>query len=458
MPYLNDIDAEEQRKKQEAQGGPQAIAGQSSVINGSSSQQPGGQKESGSYTNLNQYLEANKDQAASMGAKIANDVSTQGVKSTEGINNFRQTAAPEVKAYDPSSVYQNVITLQDSDKAAYKTAKAGYQGPQAASEVEGWGDLQKNVSKVNTQAQNAATDTGRQSLLQETYARPQYTQGQKNLDSMLLGRSPESKQQLEEVHQDFGGISKLLDEANSEVGNRINNNIKTGYANQQAIAAGDVQAKKSLLDPITARAAQMNQENSGLISRITGDLSDDVLSQETLDRLGLTEGQKLYGANLSSYLRPDQTTVGLDNAATAEERARYAALTALIDGQAGQAITANGKQINPISFDRARFDADQAAREAELNRIFADTNFTGSGSWEDEILGTVIGSASGNVANYLKDPNSITSSVTNGGLRMDPNQQERSIQNSQAIARQNLFDQINAFLEEQKYNRTIKKG
>lgn len=424
-------------------------------------------KETGSgakFANIQGYLDANKSQGEEMGQKIASDVNTNAADATQKVTDF-ETKAPEIQAYDPNEAFKNVTTLSDSDKAAYNQAKAGYQGPQTVDKIDGYGDTQSAVSRATQQVANAGNDAGQMQLLKDTYNRPQYTGGENALDQTILHNAPGARQGFEDLTNKYSKLGNMFDIAAQDVGGKINQSISTGLANQNAIATGEVNAKSSLLDPIRQRAAQVNQGNEQAISDINADISDDTLSDQTRAALGLDEGQHLYDLNLASYLSPDHTQSNINNVANADERAKYAALTSLIDGQAGNEITADGKAINPVSFDRANFDKDYAARKAEADRLAAATNLSQRQTYESTI-GDDLGvtktwddpytTANMNISDYLagkRDPTYANNYFNFTG----PEEVARQAQ-AQAQAKNSLFAQIEQWLADNKISRTIKKG
>lgn len=461
MPYINKPDDEELKKQQEAQAGnPTSISGQSAVLSTDAPSNKGGAKESGSYTNLNQYLDANKQSADIMGANIADKVQTN-AESAKAKTQQLGSAVSEVKEFDPTNIYSNITSLSEDDKQRYKTAKQGYAGPQSLGDVSGYADAQKQVSKAYQDVSNAGNEQGQRQLLKDNYARPTYSQGQNSLDQMLLQNSAGSKQRFENLTSNYSGINKDFENASQSLGNRITNNITTGNANQQRISAGDVQARKNLIDPIQARAAAMNSNNAALAGRVYNDIADDTLAQETIDQLGLAEGTNLYGTNLANYLTQDLSNVGLDNAANAEERAKYAALTSLIDGKQGTEITAEGRQIKPVSFDAQRFATDQAKQKAELDALLAATDMSAVGEYGDEYkAGKYTTTANANVARYLANKDDIQHNTRlTGGMNLGGGS-GYGTDAGYAVdaAKANLYKKIDDFLNQNNYNRKIKKG
>lgn len=316
------------------------------------------------FANIQEYLNANQSQGNEMGQKIAGNVANEADDATTKVQGVA-AAAPTVKAYDPTDVYNNVTNLTDAQKAEYNAQKAGYQGPQTIDKIQGFGDAQTAANKAVTDVTNAGNEAGQRTLLRDTYARPQYSNGENSLDQALLQSSPTSKTAFENLNQKYGGLGDLFNTTSTNIGNQLNSNITQGLANQQAINTGDTSAQKALLDPITARAAQANTDNAAQYNAFQNDLkAGDNLSDNELSALGLANGQHLYDLNLSNYFTPNQTQAGVNNVASADERAKYAALTGLINGTPGDQITADGKAINPYSVNTDQLQKDLTASDA----------------------------------------------------------------------------------------------
>lgn len=374
MPYIqNQLSEEEKKKQQEAQNGIN-ISGQSTSFNQSQNNQPQvpkPQAKSGSWVNLNQYLDANKENATQMGQNIANKVADNATQAKSSLESFKSQAPGVVNQVNTDNYFANPDANKKSEYATMKNT-GGYSGPDSVDKVTGYSDTQSKVKKADEQVNALNSESGRFNLLQDTYNRPQYSQGMKKLDNVLLQKNDESKQAMNQVNEKFKGILDLFNTESTNMGNQINSNIQTAAQNKNAILAAEAKAKNDLINPIQARANQLNQSNPELINRINSDLSDDTLSDETLGLLGLSSGQNLYDLNLNSYVNPNYTQVGLDNAATAEERAKYAALASMIDDPTMTQITSEGKAIKPVSFNKEQFDKDFGAKQAEYNKALQD--------------------------------------------------------------------------------------
>ncbi len=343
----------------------------------------GGKDQNGSgdkFANIQSYLDVNKDQGNQMGQKIQGDI-TQNAETAKTDVNSLASKAPQVQAYDPNAAYNNVLNLSDADKQQYNTAKAGYKGPQTVDQVDGYGDTQKAVSKASAQVQNAGSEQGQRQLLKDAYQRPSYTGGENALDQTIVQNSPDAKKGYEDLRQKYSGLSSMFDNTAQDVGSKINTSIGNGLANQQAIAKGEAQVVPGLLNPIQQRASDQNKYNQSVIGSLNNDIGHDTMSGDTISRLGLNDGQNLYDLNLSKYLNVDGTQVGVNNAATADERAKYAALTNLIDGKNGDAITSDGKAINPYTFNKDQFDKDFAAKDSNAKTAKQRADETDQAAW-----------------------------------------------------------------------------
>lgn len=373
MPFAAPTATDDDLEKSKDKNGAVNISGESSTFSTGVPGQDAGsgseKTENGSgakFANIQSYLDANQSQGDQMGQKIQGTVDSSAQDATQKVNDF-QSKAPTVAAYDPSAAYKNITNLSDQDKATYNQNKQGYQGPTSLDKVDGYDDTQKSVSKASTQVGQAGNESGQRQLLKDTYGRPQYTAGENALDQSIVQNSPNSRKGFEDLTQKYSGLSDMFNNAAQSVGKSVNAAQSQGLANQQAIASGEVAARSGLLDPIKQRAADLAASNSKRISDVTNDVSDDTLSADTLSTLGLNEGQNLYNLNLSKYLTTNQTPVGVNNAANADERSRYAALTNLIDGKAGNEITADGQAISPLSFNQDKFKTDLAGTKGEYD-------------------------------------------------------------------------------------------
>ena len=459
MPYLPYSVLDEQRKKAEANGQVN-ISGTSTSVNQAAQNvaAPKPVSSSGSWTNLNQFLDANKDQANEMGSQIVNGVQTVAENAKNSIDSFAAEKS-NLGAVDTNRYLGDPTKNTDNDIKDYQNLKlnGGYTGPDDITGTKNFADASKYTTDAFQKVQNAGTEEGRIQLLQDQYKRPTYTRGSQVLDSVLLQGNTQSKQSLNDINQKYSGLQGLLDSTAADVGNSINGSKKQAFNNKNSILKDEASAWDNLVNPIKQRATDQNANNKGVINRVSGDITDNILNDESLNLLGLTTGQRIYDMNIGNYLTTDNTQVGLDNAANADERVKYLALQKLANDSSRTELTANGKQINAVKFDKARFDSDNAAKAAELANLFQKTGLTGSGGFENDGF-NLAGSASANIADYLARGDAAINygySVDGAGRAGISGQQGVDVQN---LSKANLLQQLNDFLNQQNYNRTIQKG
>jgi len=393
MPYAPNYMMDEEQKKKAAEGGGVNISGVggSDFSTGVPGQEAGtaskDKKSSGQYANIQSYLDANKYQADTMGSTIAGNVENKAQDATNKINSF-QAKAPEVKAYDPNEAYKNLGSLTDEQKNTYRAQKdtGGYSGPATVDQVEGYGDTQKAASEASGLVKNTGNEYGQQQLLKDTYKRPDYTAGQNKLDQVLLQNSPGSKAALQNVSNKYAGLDSLFNDANTKVGDSIKTATGQALANKQAITTAEKDQWDNLINPISERAKQQTAANQALIDRANADFYDgnDTLSEELLAQLGLSEGQNLFNLNLDlgGYLKTDATPVGMDNAATADERSKYQALADLVSDKSRTQLTKDGKAINAISLNKDKFNKDYQAQSDAYNSAYAQSTADAQGKMD----------------------------------------------------------------------------
>lgn len=486
MPYAAKFNYDDPNKPQNVSGtqGAEAVG-----IPGQESSKP--QKGSGQYANIQSYLEANKDQGAQMGEKVAGDVESKATDAQGRVSAF-QSVAPKVNAYDPNEAYSRLNNLDDETKTQYNTAKAGYKGPDSVEQIGGYTDAAKASQEAYQKVKNAGNELGQQELLKQSYARPQYSAGENRLDQVLLQNAPGSKQKLEGLSQKYAGLDNLFKNASESAGNQLAEAKRQALLNQQAIQTGEESQWKGLIDPIKARADQMNIDNPALVNRITQDASDEILSKEALEKLGLNVGQRTYGLNLQNYLNPNIRQLGLSDAATAEERAKFQALNALTG--AGRSDIGEAEAYNPLSFDRARFDQDFTAADKAFRERARQQNFstTIDGNELDFGNGPITGQFTGEISlmdflnqnegrDYLSGDyrNFILPESTNVGYvpasdgEIDTGRFEgadggkiggsdpvvdKSLESANNRVKEQLYNQIRNYLNSQNYGTAIKEG
>lgn len=197
---------------------------------------PKGPSQSGAYTNLQSYLDVNKEQSAALGADVGNKVKQAG---TDARNQMQNASDSFKKQVDDASLANRDTAVQEAKdlvNTGYNQVYGGnytddqlnrfkdigtasYQGPSSYTTAKAYdndgnesGDLysttQQKINKANQYSDATTSDAGRLTLLQEMYAKPTYSRGQQSLDNLFLGTSAEGRQALDEARVANQGLDE----------------------------------------------------------------------------------------------------------------------------------------------------------------------------------------------------------------------------------------------------------
>lgn len=490
MPYLNQDEDELKKQQEQAAAGPQSISGQSAVLSTDAPSKQGGAKDSGSFTNLNQYLEANKNNAAQMGTKIASDITGQGQTARTGIQDtsteFNQLADQGTLANldkapgEAQNIVQQARTgaksgqIDQNQMSRFgEIANAQYKGPQDLTGTTKYANTAQQYEKAQQAAKNASSDEGRFSLLKDAYARPTYSQGQQNLDNLLITGNQQAKQNIQSAASglgDLGGMwSGAQDAASKLAAQRTadTNAAREGSrANALAARTGRNAEVKSDLDKQQADwANEYNQYKDLLGAYKGGDLN---LTRQQADRLDLNDsGQGIYnllnGTQPESYLNLKAFD---ENKVVSQDQ--FAQLKALdqLSSQFGspnmskftdenQAGTLNAQNAFDASgFGRAATNANEAfAQYARENRGVGYGTKTESRNEGRAAQVNMLASQA--LADYLGGKGNVTTQML-GSEQLDTAEGRRSYDAAMASAKGAMYERLQAMLNEQGYQNRVR--
>ncbi|MBL7672501.1 MAG: hypothetical protein JNM39_18635 [Bdellovibrionaceae bacterium] len=513
MPYLNEPTEEELQKQQN-------ISGQSSVVNTEAPTKAGGPQASGSFTNLNQYLDANKENAVQLGQGVAGHIENQGNEARTGIQNteadFNQLAdkgtlkdldkAPEEAQNiikQASTGTKNAQVNQAQTSRFGEIANATYKGPKDLTGSSYYNDTNQKYQKAQEAKQNASSDEGRFSLLKSAYARPTYSQGQQNLDNLLLTGNNQAKTTVQSAANGLSDLEGKWTGAQTNAANlatkrqadtnaaraQSRTNALQAQFNRNAEVDSDLDAKQANW------ANEYNQYKDLLGAYKGGDLN---LTRQQADRLALKDsGQGIYnllnGTQPESYL--DLQAFDANKVIGQDQFAQLAALDKLTNQFSSPAMSrfTDESQAGTLdatkAFNASRFG--QAANQAETG--FQDwarnTNTEAYGSdtqnWEENSFnkGSEARSsrATGNVKGFLDGAgfslngvdqvmggssgqvllpiNEVLSGITFGALGQGGARDGAALsaqRNSEVAASTNYYNEIQKLLNEQGSQNKIK--
>lgn len=405
---------------------PMAVGGASpaGVISGSGSggRTPG----SGSFTNLQSYLEANKDfknDSGTLGQGIQKNLETEADKTRQGIqsaqNKVDSSIKPDEQVFnngnsllqnalsDPTKFVQDQGNLQNFTKL--RTGQFGFDPLQAQQDIASVGT---GVNDFQNLANQAQTETGRFGLLQRAYGNPTYGRGQQRLDQLLLQASPEQGSNLASTATQLG----------SDVANQSKQYLNDDTSRLNALLANKdqyVNSVNSALGDEAAGTGALGQFDSGIDARVSSEQAHrDQLYQQAQDFLkqyhstdntgagqqkgnyedpgpDFSEAQKLLGltnnsllpvsglyhdgdptkpyyndADIQDLLNQSLTkgdAVNRQNISTQDDLAKYNALNQLA-GKQGTLYQNGVQQLNdPLAFKQDVFNnANQKAFDSEM--------------------------------------------------------------------------------------------
>lgn len=366
MPYL----ADEEEKQLESQQ-PQQVSGQSSVISGSNAPMQKGAKSSGSYTNLNTYLQANKPQAQQMGQQVAGGIEQKANQAQQDIDAFKQAGNQQVAAKTAQDITSQLQQpTQNAQQYQQFRQTGGYSGPTSLENVSGYQQAQKSGTEATQAVQNVGSEAGRTELVKQQYARPSYSAGQQKLDTMLVSRNPEAKTALQQTADKWKNLNDTLSGATQQVGQQVQQNVATAAKNKELAAQTENEFINKYRGDLQAKADEHNKTQGAKYQDLLAELGSDTgVSADTLANLGLMENQQLYNTDLRNYLSPEAIQATASDVATPEQRQYWNDLNNLLgrqDNSIGQ-----GQELRGVKLDTEKLQKDLSGSKAEVEKVAA---------------------------------------------------------------------------------------
>lgn len=274
---------------------------------------------SGSFTNLNNYITANKGNDAAMGSAVKGTVSSAAGKADTAGATYQQTATDAVNAATvkddagytgtlanmanpgtpspgrgkyqqgtggaPRAAQPTATSAQPKARGPQQAAaapatttpaldnetftklyNAEYTGPNAGSEVEGYADAGSAFNKVQSYGQKAGANSdimSRGELLQDTYGQggQQYRGGEKTLDSFILGGGEQGAAALGDINQTYGNYGSNFENINALIGGAIDQGKATTDATRNAFQTAAKDAHGRLEGSFAAATKEANDAN-----------------------------------------------------------------------------------------------------------------------------------------------------------------------------------------------------
>ena len=356
------------------------------------------------YQNLQSYLNVGGgDFGNQFAGKVLGESAEAGKQIGEASNQFKGQVDQSKVSANPDLVNRAIANPTDFVKdqsnvdAFAKQRDAQYKGPSSISETpdlynRAYGATQKAVSS----ARAAQTEPGRFTLLDTYFGKPQYSQGQKSLDNLLLSGDQNAEQGIRQAKENALAQQSSLGQKSNELSNYAAQargaTESARNAARGAVGLGDngqltdTSPSKSLYKDIENRVSGINAGNAGKYSSDLSSLKIGQISKAEANRLGISDliGKEYYNLDPSSYLRKGEEAT-IPKAASKEEQAKLAALSKLSGVEntllpdAGTAGTYDPNSA--YSFDEEKYNKDIRDKNSDLNNYLKkDSGFEPSRS------------------------------------------------------------------------------
>jgi len=404
--YFSGILDDEERKKQEGVVSSQQPQGaqESAIVQGAQEPtQPGQGTKSGSFTNLQSYLDANE--SSKFGKQLAGQVESE----ADQASGYQNTAENQFKQRADSSavgVNQNVLSRLSSDPVSLakdaaaksdfvKMRDAKYGGPVNFSDAN---DLYSETNQKTERAKNSAdlvtNESGRKTLLDSYYGsgagKFDYTSGQKKLDNYLVQVDPNSREYFKDAKQKADAVgsrfSNLTNTLNQYGNTKAQETARARQTARGAIGLADDNSESGsgalgMTKQQIQAAYEAAQKNYNDVStRAKTQLANKDIDADLASRFGLQEGMDIWGLNPSEYYSQGNAPT-LAAATSKDQAAKIAALydlagkdnTFLDVNQAGTYDPNTAAQFNKDGFLNDIADKSSLYNEAVNRKAFGMT-------------------------------------------------------------------------------------
>lgn len=378
MAFVDDTLLEDEQESGGPSSGASAVAGggNAPASAGAPAASPK-QKTPGNFANLSEYLRVNQplnfgqQVAGKVGGEIdagneaVDDAEKQFKERVEG-NTIRDTQGLTQKlSQDPASI----------DKDAFAQIRdASYKGPRSLADTQ---DLSSRVlgaaGTATGKAAASGTESGRFALLDSYFKKPEYSQGQKTLDNLLIQNDPNSQQAFSEIRNRAGQLSdktKNLDPALAQFGAQGNQTTLDTRAGARAgigiddtgnlTGGGAIGNARGGIDSRYGSESKRIADELAMAQGVAGK-NKYGLSPEFLEAMGVQGLTRGYGVDAMKYLSPNSITK--ENAVSSDDAARLRALESL--GGADSYLNENGEFGTSDATKGYSFNKDAYGKQVE---------------------------------------------------------------------------------------------
>lgn len=339
---------------------------------------------SGSFTNLKSYLNANNG-GQQFTQQINNNLNQQGQQIQSNVNNasqqFNQQAQQVVNPVqqnynnfqqnggatgDANAITSYAKANNDNASSIRNLENASYTGPKSLNDLSGQNNgaaLQSNIQNYSTLANNAQTEPGRFSLLQNMFGGQGYNQGQQTLDNLFIDPSKLTASRAS-ANQAQNAYTQAANNATNQAQNYQNQ--LQGYA--QGTVSGLGNAVNNQYQNVQNETQQdiANQQNA--VNNFLSNYKAGKINQADATALGINNGDATYNLDPTQYITQG-TTPTAQAVASQQDYANFAALQGLLGSNANSQTAATLAQFQDPSKSGQlgpAYNLDQSGYQAAL--------------------------------------------------------------------------------------------
>jgi len=393
MPYFSDpnLDNDQQNAQQGQISGPSGvITGGEQTPGGNAQSQSGAPSRSGSWANLVSYINANQGNDSAVGGQIKASVGKDASRADQATQQYQDSANKSIS--DQTTANQSAVNASKTTPiTGFKqpigsSMSAQYNGPASSDQINEYAKArQQNDSVQNTATLAKGGENDRVSLLDKTFARPGYTQGEKSLDSFILGGGQGGQQTLQDIGSTYGNygdrfktlagtVDSNLNKSGAETkaaNDTVRGNLQTTaqqYKQQLADRVASENANRKSLESDPARLAWIQDQAQSAFNDIgnqvlpdSGNIPLSQLGRDAFEQYGKTKmtkesdhGEKTDRPyyNLADQFYQGAGQVDQNQMATADEATGYNNLMQYlgVNDQLQPMALAQGQQFNRGGF------------------------------------------------------------------------------------------------------------
>lgn len=360
------------------------------------------QQGSGQAPNIQKYIQANQGAGSQLAEGLKEQAQKQAQSLQRGVDTSRtafQQKAGELEGKlgeqgeqlvkssfkDPQAILQNQSQLEE-----FKRLQSGGYQDQIGQTQQNLTPFQQQQQQLAQAGQMAGTEGGRFQLLQQTFGKPTYSQGQQRLDQLLLQGAPNATRTLQ---YDIGELAKQAGQQINQLGEEQKAKLEAlqnlsstrsqqiqdmlQFGETQDVLESDLSGRglRDIQNDLEARMRQVQETAPQQVAGLRERLASNKLTQKDLDTLGLSAGTRLYNTDLAQFINQSDVSPTIAGIANQDEFARFQALRQLA-GDTEADIFGGAQQVGgyrPYEFDSARLEDTLKQKETDFQNLLSST-------------------------------------------------------------------------------------